>query len=100
MLSQITRDQILSDMETIYRLALDDGKWSVALHAKELQGKAIGLFTPSPLPTVARIADMTEDQLQEFLARLEENEPGASTLETAEKSPCPLQIPEISQNTF
>lgn len=81
----ISKDQILTDIETIYQLALDDSKWHVALRAKELQGKALGLFKKQHLPDVTRIADMTEEQLYEFVARLEKNDPELKNLEPPEQ---------------
>ena len=71
----MTKDQILKDIESLYQLALENGQWRIALRAKELQGKALGLFRPQRLPHIMRIADMTEEQLREFIARLEENDP-------------------------
>lgn len=75
MAQSITRDTILADMETIYHLALAEGKLNVALHVKELQGKAVGLFHQSHLPIARRISEMSEDQLTEFMARLEDLDP-------------------------
>lgn len=88
MQAQITRDQILRDMETLYQLALDDGKWLVALRAKELQGKVIGLFKRQRLPDILHIADMTEEQLSEFIERLEENDPELKNLPPSEINIC------------
>lgn len=71
----LTKDQILADIQTIYQLALENGNWHAALRAKEMQGKILGLFEKQRLPEVTRIADMTEEQLREFMERLEKHDP-------------------------
>jgi hypothetical protein len=83
----VTREQILADMETIYHLALETGKLNVALHAKELQGKAIGLFnTPKSTPDI-QISEMTEEQLTELIQRLEERDPSLKSKKKCYKDP-------------
>ena len=103
----LTKDQILTDLQTIYQLALDEGKWFVALRAKELQGKILGLFEKQRLPEVTHIADMTEDQLHAFVDRLEKNDPELknadlkmSDLETRERDleTRELKIRELESN--
>ena len=71
----LTKAAILKKLETVYWRALNGGNWSVALRAAELQGKALGLFEKQLLPKVVRIADMTEEELTEFIDRLEKQDP-------------------------
>ncbi len=84
MSSSLTKDQILKDIESLYQLAFYSGKLQVALRAKELQGRAIGLFKPQHLPDSLCIADMTEEQLGEFIALLEKHHPELKNLERPE----------------
>ena len=75
MSAPLTKAAILKKLETVYWRALNGGNWSVALRAAELQGKALGLFEKQLLPKVVRIADMTEEELTEFIDRLEKQDP-------------------------
>lgn len=70
-----TKATILKDLKTIYLGALKAGDWRVALEVTKLRGRHIGLFDKQRLPEVSRIADMTEEQLTEFIDRLEQQEP-------------------------
>lgn len=72
---KITKDTVLQDIESIYQIALKDKKWNVALRAKETQGKILGIFRQQGLPHIKRMADMTDEELQEFIARLEKTDP-------------------------
>jgi hypothetical protein len=78
------KDQVLKDIQLLYERALSNNKLTAALRAKELQGKAIGLFKPQRLPNILRIADMTEEQLRDFIDRLEKNDPELKNLELPE----------------
>lgn len=78
------KSQILSDIETIYQCAINDRKWLVALRAKELQGKIIGIFKKRELPEILQISEMTEEELREFVERLEEHDPELKNLELPE----------------
>jgi hypothetical protein len=70
----LTKADILKKLETVYWRALQGESWGVALRAAELQGKAVGLFEKHLLPKVS-IAEMTEEQLTEFMGRLEKRDP-------------------------
>jgi hypothetical protein len=76
----MTKEQILKDIDSIYKNAVKDGKWHTAWRIKEMQGKALGLFMPQRLPNIVRIADMNDDQLTEFMERLEERDPSLKDL--------------------
>ncbi len=78
------KDQVLKDIQLLYERALSNNKLTVALRAKELQGIAIGLFKPQRLPNVLRIADMTEEQLRDFIEQLEKNDPELKRLGSVE----------------
>jgi hypothetical protein len=80
----LNKNQILSDIETIYQSAINDGKWLIALRAKELQGKIIGIFKKRELPEILQISDMTEEELREFVERLEQHDPELKNLELPE----------------
>ena len=71
----MTKKKTLKNLEFLYELALKKGKWHIALRAMEIQGKALGLLRHQPLPPVKRLSDMTEEQLRDFIARLEESDP-------------------------
>jgi hypothetical protein len=71
----ITRESILRRLQNIYKFAMKDGKLHVALHAVIMQGKEINMFVKQNLPVVTRIKDMTEEQLDDFIAHLEANDP-------------------------
>ena len=71
----MSKKNILKNFEFLYKLALKEGKLHIALRAKEMQGQAIGIFRHRPLPAVKRFIDMTEQELKDFIARLEENDP-------------------------
>lgn len=77
----MNKGQILFDIETIYQNAIEQKKWHVALRAKEIQGKILGLFKEKTLPNITRIRDMDEYQLTEFLERLEKRTPSLKHLE-------------------
>ena len=87
----LTKDAVLKKLETVYWRAMGGGNWSVALRAAELQGKAVGLFEKQLLPKVVRIADMTEEQLTEFINRLENRDP---QLKGQEGEPAAEPLPE------
>ena len=69
------KKNILKNFEFLYKRALKKGQLHIALRAKEMQGQAIGIFRHRPLPPVKRLSDMTEQELKDFIARLEENDP-------------------------
>ena len=67
----ISKDQILNDIQSLQEYALGNNQWNVALYAKSLQGKIIGVFRTGKLPNITKISDMNEGELREFIARLE-----------------------------
>jgi hypothetical protein len=85
--SSLTRDIILKRLQTIYRQAKRDRKWNVALQAVIMQGRQINMFVRQTLPVIARIKDMTEEQLIDFIAYLEENDPDLREPEIAPAAP-------------
>jgi len=80
----ITKDQILQDIEFICQESIKEKKWSVALRAKGMQAKILGLFRPQRLPKAVRLSEMTKDQLEEFIACMEEHNPYLKTLNPAD----------------
>jgi hypothetical protein len=75
MMLPLTKGSVLKKLETIYWHAFNDKKWHVALQVAELLGKNSGLFEKQRLPEVTRIADMTEEQLRDFIEALEKLDP-------------------------
>jgi len=73
--SILSREIILRKLETIYWQAVRDKKWNVALQTVIMQGREINMFVRQNLPVVVRIKDMTEEQLDDFIAYLEEHDP-------------------------
>lgn len=80
----LNKDKILSELEELYQCAINESNWLVALRAKELQGKIMGVFKKRQLPEIIRISDMTEEELLEFLERLEKHDPELKKLELPE----------------
>jgi len=80
----ITKDQILQDIEFIYQESIKEKKWGIALRAKGMQAKILGLLKPQRLPKVVRFSEMTKDQLEEFIACMEEHDPSLKTLNPAD----------------
>ncbi len=64
------REETLSDLENIYTLALAHENYSVALRAKELIGKAQGLFRENK-PYKMNIEDLTDQELAELIQKVE-----------------------------
>lgn len=77
----ISKDQLLRDIEELYQYALGNSHWSVALQAKSLQGKIIGLFRTRKLPNITHVSDMNEGELEEFIALLEAHDPSLKDLQ-------------------
>ena len=69
-----TREKILENIEGLYAVATCQGKWGIALRAKELQGRMLGFFKPGPLPQPARMSDLTEEELLNLIEHLEKSE--------------------------
>jgi hypothetical protein len=78
----LTKDQILKDIQDLYQQALEDKKWQVALHAKEIQGKILGHFQRQDLPKVVPIAEMSDEQIHEYIKRLRRVDPDLRTIES------------------
>ena len=81
-----SKDSILKDIDDLYKKALETDRLQVALKAKELQGKIIGLFHTQEFPKVTQISDMSDDQLRALVARLEENDPHLKCSEFSQSS--------------
>lgn len=69
------KEHIIQDLEFIYGRAVSDDNLTAALKAKELQGKCLGLFILSKLPSPKlSLVDLSEKNLEELLRDLEEGE--------------------------
>lgn len=62
----LSRQTILADLEVLYLQALACENLAVALKIKELQGKALGLFTSAQLPTID-LKNLTDEELDRLL---------------------------------
>jgi hypothetical protein len=86
--------QILKDMEKIFVLALEAGKFSVALRAKELIGKEMGLFLPPSKRPQVNMHHSNNGNLKETLeTNIRENSTKDASLQTTPTS----QTPTISK---
>jgi hypothetical protein len=86
MLFKPSKEFILKDIEDLYKKALETDRLQVALKAKELQSKIIGLFHTQEFPKVTQISDMSDDQLRALVARLEENDSQLKSSESSQSS--------------
>jgi hypothetical protein len=66
------RLDILADMEKIFQLAMAAGKLSVALKAKELIGKEMGLFLPPSQRAKIKLNELSDEELMEALEEAEQ----------------------------
>ena len=60
----------LNDLENIYSLAMVNENYALALKAKELLGKAQGLFSPGKRPKIS-LNDLTDEELENLLKEVE-----------------------------
>jgi hypothetical protein len=67
-----SRLDILADMEQIFQLAMATGKLSVALRAKELIGKEMGLFLPASQRAKIKLNELSDEELMEALDEVEQ----------------------------
>lgn len=93
-----TKEHILKMLETIYWHAFNNHKWHAALQAAVLLGRNVGMFEKQRLPEVTRIADMTEQQLRDFIEALEKLDPELKNL--GEHSFKDLRAKESSLNNY
>lgn len=61
---------ILKDLEDIYTLALAHEKFAVALKAKELLGKAQGVFSDKKKAAVS-LSDLSDEDLKRLMGEIE-----------------------------
>jgi len=68
------KTEILKDLEEIYLQAMEKGNFAVALKAKELLGKELGLFILTPANAEKRkisLADLSDDELNSLIEDIE-----------------------------
>lgn len=63
-------EDILKDLEDVYTLALAHEKFAVALKAKELLGKAQGLFSDKKKSKVS-LSDLSDEDLKQLIREVE-----------------------------
>jgi hypothetical protein len=61
---------ILEDLESIYAMAIANENFSVALKAKELLGRQVGLFLPQQKKKVS-LADLSEEDLERLIREIQ-----------------------------
>ena len=71
----MTKDDIFKDLKVIFWRALNSNKLHIALRVVELQARFLGMFEKQHLPEAKHFSDMAEEQLRDFIAVLEENDP-------------------------
>ena len=71
----MSKNSVLKKLEAVYWHAFQDKKWHIVLQVVKLLGEKSGLFEKQRLPQVTRIADMTEEQLRDFMEALEKLDP-------------------------
>ena len=80
-MNTITKETILTKLETIYQAAVRSNKWPTALRVAHLQGAYIGLFEKRHFPDVKRISEMSEKELHDFVAVLKKHDPELEKME-------------------
>ncbi|OJW50127.1 MAG: hypothetical protein BGO67_02015 [Alphaproteobacteria bacterium 41-28] len=60
---------ILKDLESIYAMAMASENFSVALKAKELLGRQMGLFIPKQKNQVS-LSDLSEEDLERLIREI------------------------------
>jgi len=63
--------QILSDIETLYALALKKENFSTALKAKELIGREYGLFLPHTYRKKLSLKDFSDEDIEFLIRKIE-----------------------------
>lgn len=71
--SDVRADQVIRDLERIYKIALKTGKLTIALKAKELIGKAFGLFKTPPSNKIPLISELSDEQLEHMISSVQQD---------------------------
>jgi len=71
----LTREQIMKNIQNIYKIAVKECRWNVALQAMVWQGRMMGMLRTRKLPNITRLSDMSREELEEFSALLLEYDP-------------------------
>jgi len=64
-------DKILMDIEKIYALAMEKGSLGVALRAKELLGRACGIFLTKPKNEIFTLDNISDEDLACLIEKIE-----------------------------
>ena len=78
--NSMTKKTYLKQVGALYWKARKSKNYREAVRLIELVGKHIGMFRKRLLPEIIRIRDMSEPELEEFLARLEKRNPALKNL--------------------
>ncbi len=70
MRENISPSDILRDLEEVYTLAMEKGNFTTALKAKELLGRASGLFSTVKKPTLS-LDDLSIEDLNRLIEDIE-----------------------------
>jgi hypothetical protein len=97
-MNTITKETILTKLETIYQAAVRTNKWPIALRVAQLQGAYIGLFEKRHFPDVKRISEMSEKELQDFVAVLKKHDPELEKMAREEEMGYPKKPPLIPKH--
>ena len=99
-MTTISKETILTKLETIYQAAVRTNKWPTALRVAQLQGAYIGLFEKRQFPNVKRISEMSEKELHDFVAVLKKHDPELEKKAREEEMGYPKKPPLIPKHPF
>lgn len=71
---ELTKEQILRDIEFVYNKSVRENHWTNALAAKAWQGKFMGIARKRKLPDITKLSDMNQEQLKEFIEIMAEHD--------------------------
>ena len=78
--NSMTKKTYLKQVGALYWKVRKSKNYREAVRLTELVGKHIGMFRKHLLPKIIRIQDMSEPELEEFIARLEKRIPALKSL--------------------
>ena len=65
------REEILKDLADLYETAMKEGKYAVALKAKELLGREQGLFAQNKPKQQGSLVDLSEEDIIRLISEIE-----------------------------
>lgn len=66
------RKQLMQDLESLYQMAMEQGKVSIAMKAKEMLAREYGFSSQNQAVDLIEFCDkMTEEELESFVGQLQ-----------------------------